>query len=110
MPIQPKGGVLVSPQETGYPFAPDLRCHTCRHPSRAYIEALLAAGCHYRQVRTLLAALNLWSPSIRSLSNHHKAHVRPDAQLNRVRIEESMARSTATFPWLQQAASTQAAQ
>ena len=100
MPIQPKGGFLVSPQEAGFPFAHDVRCHTCRHPSRGYIEALLAAGCHYRQVRTLLAGLNLWTPSIRSLSNHHKAHVRPDAQLNRVRIEESLARSTATFPWL----------
>ena len=95
VPIQPKGGFLVSPQEAGFPFAHDVRCHTCGHPSRGYIEALLAAGCHYRQVRALLAGLGWWTPSVRSLSNHHSAHVRPEAQLGRVRIEESMARCMA---------------
>lgn len=95
VPIQPKDGVLVSPQEAGFPFAHDVRCHTCGHPSRGYIEALLAAGCHYRQVRALLAGLGLWAPSVRSLSNHHSAHVRPGAQLERVRIEESLARCLA---------------
>ena len=102
VPIQPKDGVLVSPQEAGFPFAHDVRCHACRHPSRGYIEALMAAGCHYRQVRILLAGLGLWAPSVRSLSNHHSAHMRPDAQLDRVRIEESLARCMAAAPWLQQ--------
>jgi hypothetical protein len=105
MPIQPKGGVLVSPQEAGYPFAHDQRCHSCRHPARTYIEALMAAGCHYRQVRVLLAAMGLWAPSVRSLSNHHSAHVRPDAQLERVRNEESLARCMAAGPWLRAGAS-----
>jgi hypothetical protein len=95
VPIQPKGGVLVSPQEAGFPFAHDVRCHTCRHPSRGYIEALLAAGCHYRQVRALLSGMGWWAPSVRSLSNHHSAHMRPGAQLDRVRIEESVARCLA---------------
>jgi hypothetical protein len=103
VPIQPKGGTLVSPQEAGYPFAHDVRCHTCRHPSRAYIEALLAAGCHYRQIRVLLAGLGLWAPSVRSLSNHNNSHLRPEAQLNRVRTEESLARcmaaASATGTW-----------
>ena len=82
-----------------------MRCHTCRHPSRSYIEALLVAGCHHRQIRTLLAGLGLWAPSVRSLNSHHKTHLRPEAQLNRVRTAESLARCLAATVRLQEGAS-----
>jgi hypothetical protein len=64
----------------------------------------MAAGCHYRQVRILLAGLGLWAPSMRSLSNHHSVHVRRDAQLERVCIEEVVARSLAATARLLQSA------
>ena len=84
VPIQPKGGVLVSPQEAGFPFAADTRCHSCRHPARAYIEALLAAGCHYRQVRVLLAAMGLWAPSVRCHDGGSPGTARPGGSPSRL--------------------------
>ena len=95
MSVQPKDGLLVSADVNGFPFA-HKGCHTCGHPCRAYIEALIRAKCPSKVISRKLLDLGVWAPTWQSINGHAKRHLIPLRRLDQILAAERALRMRMT--------------